>query len=98
MKYFQLYDENASVSYRLKILAGPVDDEDLFDTQVLRSTRMNDLETHYGVHDVAFDNTLLFGFTSYEWTDLDGLTADWAAWLTELGFTVGEWSLTQNQS
>ena len=99
MKPFQLHDENTGINHLLEILDTPgiENDEDMiefFYDYMCDTDKMIYLESHYGVHDISYDDHLLFGFTSYEWPlhdTLDKLKSEWSEWLTDLGFTVGEW-------
>ena len=98
LRPFQLHYEITDTNYRLEILDTPgiKDDDDMcdfFDAHMVDTEEMNFLETEYGVHDVSYDDTLILGFTSYEWKEnrLDDLKAYWSEWLTRLGFKVGKW-------
>lgn len=96
MRPFLFHDESTGINHYLEIIETPgieTDDDmiEFFDAHMCDSAEMEYLERHFGIHDISYDYDVMFGFTSYEWEDIEGLKKYWSKWLTDLGFTVGEW-------
>lgn len=99
-KYFRFHELGADRSHYIELLGPELIATksntywvELFSLIIGSLVKSRNLETRYGIHDVSFatNTDTIWGFSSYEVVDWDGLMKEWKEILTLVGFRVGNY-------